>query len=58
MSRTPKSKPRRRGTVSESERRASANALNDWLAQRKKPNEELQAKQARLMKILAKKALY
>jgi hypothetical protein len=44
--------------VSEAEWRATADALADYLARREKPNEELRAKQARLLKILAKKALH
>jgi hypothetical protein len=55
MRRTRKSKPK--STVSEAVQRASADALNDWLAQRERPSEDLQAKQARLLKILAKRAL-
>jgi len=51
-------KPRRRSTLSEAVQRASAHALNDWLAQRERPSQELQAKQARLLKVLAKTALH
>lgn len=58
MSRTTKAKPRPRSQVSEAEQRASADALNDWLVQRGGPSKELQAKQARLLKILAKRALH
>jgi hypothetical protein len=54
MTRTPKSRVKRSGTVSEEKRHVSADLLNDWLAQREKPNDELRAKQARLPKILAK----
>jgi hypothetical protein len=59
MTRGPKSKSKakRNGTVSEEERRVSADLLNDWLAQREKSSDELRAKQARLLKILARKAL-
>jgi hypothetical protein len=58
MTRAANSKPRRKGMVSEAERRASTDALNEWLAQRERPSKELQAKQARLLKILAKRALH
>ena len=58
MTRASKSKPRRKGMVSEGERRESTDALNQWLAQREGPSKELQAKQTRLLKILAKRALH
>lgn len=58
MTRTPKSKAKRSATVSEAEWRATADALTEYLARREKPNEELRAKQARLLKTLAKKLLH
>jgi hypothetical protein len=53
--RTPKPPPE---PVPEPEKRASADLLTDWLAQRDKPNEPLRAKQERLLRILAKKRLH
>ncbi|HEY2808950.1 MAG TPA: hypothetical protein VGI91_09160 [Steroidobacteraceae bacterium] len=57
MTRAPKIQSQVSRTVSE-ERRVSTGLLNDWLAEPEKQSDELQANQARLLKILAKKALH
>jgi len=48
MTGAPTSKPGRNGAVSEVERRASTDALNEWFAQRERPSNDLQAKRGRL----------